>query len=111
MPIKRGPQYSEEFPHVINIKQLHFKTAVQIASACIRKGLSQLTQLLRTHCQRNETIHMHILLRPASGHLFDKVKVGEHVRFLTLTAQNWCTRLKAHHPSAGLSGSHNGLML
>lgn len=78
MHITRGTQYSEEFPRIINIKQLHFKTAVRIASACTRKGPSQLTRLLCTHCQRNENIHMHILLRPASGHLFENVKVGEH---------------------------------
>lgn len=77
MRITRGPQYSEEFPHIISIKQLHVETAVQITSACTCKDLSQLTQLLCTQCQRNETIHMHVPLRSVSGHLFQKVKVGK----------------------------------
>lgn len=37
---------------------------------------------------------MHILLRPANGHFSEKVQVGEHVQFLTVTAENQCTRFK-----------------
>lgn len=94
MHVTRDPQYSEEFPHIINTKELHFRTAVQITSACTCKDLSQLTQFLCKCHQRNKTIHTHIVLGPANGHLSEKVQEGEHVQFLTMPAENQCIRFK-----------------